>query len=80
MVEIPVNHRPRTRGSSKYGISRTVRVLLDLLTVKFLLKYLSRPMQFFGLLGLMSFLAGFVSLAGLFVDKAVPAPASPSGR
>jgi glycosyltransferase involved in cell wall biosynthesis len=49
VVEIPVNHRPRTRGSSKYGISRTVRVLLDLLTVKFLLKYLSRPMQFFGL-------------------------------
>jgi len=71
VVEIPVNHRPRTRGSSKYGISRTVRVLLDLLTVKFLLKYLARPMQFFGLLGLMSFLLGFCSLAGLLIEKAV---------
>jgi glycosyltransferase involved in cell wall biosynthesis len=71
VVEIPVNHRPRTRGTSKYGISRTVRVLLDLLTVKFLLKYLARPMQFFGLLGLMSFLLGFCSLAGLLIEKAV---------
>jgi glycosyltransferase involved in cell wall biosynthesis len=71
VVEIPVNHRPRTRGTSKYGISRTVRVILDLLTVKFLLKYLARPMQFFGLLGLGSFLLGFCSLLGLVVDKAV---------
>src|SRR5258708_18333394 len=71
VAEIPVNHRPRTRGSSKYGISRTVRVLLDLLTVKFLLKYLARPMQFFGLLGLMSFMLGFCSLAGLLIEKAV---------
>jgi glycosyltransferase involved in cell wall biosynthesis len=71
VVEIPVNHRPRTRGTSKYGISRTVRVLLDLLTVKFLLKYLARPMQFFGLLGLMSFVLGFCSLAGLLIEKAV---------
>ena len=71
VVEIPVNHRPRTRGTSKYGISRTVRVILDLLTVKFLLKYLARPMQFFGLLGLMSFLLGACALAGLVVDKAV---------
>jgi glycosyltransferase involved in cell wall biosynthesis len=71
VAEIPVNHRPRTRGSSKYGISRTVRVLLDLLTVKFLLKYLARPMQFFGLLGLMSLVLGFCSLAGLLVEKAV---------
>jgi glycosyltransferase involved in cell wall biosynthesis len=71
VVEIPVNHRPRTRGTSKYGISRTVRVILDLLTVKFLLKYLARPMQFFGLLGLMSFLLGVCALAGLVVDKAV---------
>jgi hypothetical protein len=71
VVEIPVNHRPRTRGTSKYGISRTVRVILDLLTVKFLLKYLARPMQFFGVLGLMSFLLGFCSLAGLLIEKAV---------
>jgi glycosyltransferase involved in cell wall biosynthesis len=48
VTEVPVNHRPRLRGTSKYGISRTFRVLLDLLTVKFLLEYLTRPIQFFG--------------------------------
>jgi glycosyltransferase involved in cell wall biosynthesis len=48
VIEIPVNHRARERGSSKYGISRLPRVVLDLLTVKFLLDYRQRPMQFFG--------------------------------
>jgi len=71
VAEVPVNHRPRTRGTSKYGISRTVRVLLDLLTVKFLQKYLARPMQFFGLLGIMSFLLGLSSLAGLAADRLI---------
>jgi len=52
IVEQPVNHRPRTRGTSKYGISRTVRVLLDLMTVKFLLSYSTKPLQIFGLFGL----------------------------
>ena len=52
IVELPVNHRPRTRGTSKYGISRTVRVILDLITVKFLLSYSTKPLQIFGLLGL----------------------------
>ena len=46
-----VNHRPRRHGQSKYGISRTVRVILDLLTVKFLLSYSTRPLQIFGLIG-----------------------------
>ncbi len=69
VAEIPVNHRPRTRGSSKYGISRTFRVLLDLLTVKFLLKYLARPMQFFGLLGIASLLLGGGILTGLIGAK-----------
>jgi glycosyltransferase involved in cell wall biosynthesis len=63
VAELPVNHRPRTRGTSKYGISRTVRVVLDLITVKFLLGYLARPMQFFGRLGLASFLVALVSAA-----------------
>ena len=49
IAEIKVNHRPRVAGDSKYGISRTARVLLDLITVKFLLSYSSRPLQFFGL-------------------------------
>ena len=46
-----VNHRPRVHGSSNYGISRTIRVILDLLTVKFLISYSTRPLQIFGLLG-----------------------------
>ena len=52
IVERVVNHRPRRHGSSKYGISRSVRVILDLLTVKFLLSYSTRPLQIFGLVGL----------------------------
>ena len=52
IVEQVVNHRPRVHGRSKYGISRTVRVVLDLLTVKFLISYSTRPVQIFGLLGL----------------------------
>ncbi|HEY7289005.1 MAG TPA: glycosyltransferase family 2 protein [Vicinamibacterales bacterium] len=51
IVEMPVNHRPRKYGRSKYGIGRTTRVMLDLLTVKFLLSYSTRPLQFFGLIG-----------------------------
>lgn len=51
IVEMRVNHRPRKYGRSKYGIGRTGRVVLDLLTVKFLLSYSTRPLQFFGLLG-----------------------------
>ncbi len=58
IVEMPVNHRPRKYGRSKYGIGRTTRVMLDLLTVKFLLSYSTRPLQFFGLIG------GVVGLVG----------------
>ncbi len=49
--EQPVNHRPRVHGRSNYGLSRTIRVLLDLVTVKFLLSYSTRPLQVFGLVG-----------------------------
>jgi glycosyltransferase involved in cell wall biosynthesis len=52
IVEQVVNHRPRRHGRSKYGIGRTVRVVLDLMTVKFLLSYATRPLQIFGLLGI----------------------------
>lgn len=51
VAELPVNHAARQFGTSKYGISRTLRVVLDLLTVRFLLSYATRPMQIFGLLG-----------------------------
>jgi len=59
-TEIKVNHRPRRFGTSKYGISRTIRVVLDLLTVKFLLSYATRPIQVFGLLGFVSGTIGFL--------------------
>jgi glycosyltransferase involved in cell wall biosynthesis len=49
--EVVVNHRARVHGRSKYGLSRTIRVVLDLLTVKYLLSYSKRPLQIFGLLG-----------------------------
>jgi glycosyltransferase involved in cell wall biosynthesis len=60
VAEVPVNHFPRRHGKSKYGISRTIRVILDLLTVKFLLDYATRPIQIFGLFGLLSLSAGTV--------------------
>jgi glycosyltransferase involved in cell wall biosynthesis len=65
IVEVPITNAPRRRGASKYGLSRTLRVVLDLLTVKFLIHYLERPLQFFGLWGI-----GF-SGAGLLILLAV---------
>jgi glycosyltransferase involved in cell wall biosynthesis len=62
ITEVVVNHRARTRGQSKYGLSRTVRVTLDLLTVKFLLSYSTRPLQIFGLIG------GVMLFSGLAVS------------
>ncbi len=62
VTEIPVDHRARTQGDSKYGIDRTFRVVLDLITVKFLLKYATRPLQLFGKWGLSAFLLSFLSL------------------
>jgi len=60
ITEIPVNHFARRHGKSKYGISRTVRVLLDLLTVKFMLSFLTKPLQIFGLIGLLSLSIGMM--------------------
>lgn len=60
VTEVEVNHRPRRRGKSKYSIFRFIRVTLDLLTVKFLLSYSTRPLQIFGLFGLISGLVGGV--------------------
>lgn len=74
VAEIPVNHHPRRYGRSKYGIGRTVKVLLDLITVKFLLNYATRPLQIFGLAGLISFVAGmglsiYLTIIRLFFDQ-----------
>lgn len=59
-TEVKVNHRARRFGTSKYGISRTIRVVLDLLTVKFLLSYATRPLHVFGTVGVLSAGMGFI--------------------
>jgi glycosyltransferase involved in cell wall biosynthesis len=71
VAELPVNHAPRRFGTSKYGIGRTLRVVLDLITVRFLLSYGTRPMQIFGLLGLIFGLLGTALGAYLAVVKLV---------
>ncbi|MBI5876339.1 MAG: glycosyltransferase family 2 protein [Chloroflexi bacterium] len=66
VAEVPVNHHPRRFGRSKYGLSRTIRVFLDLLTVRFLLSYSTRPLHIFGSVGLLSFIAG--TALGLYLS------------
>ena len=74
--EVVVNHRPRVHGRSNYGISRTVRVILDLVTVKFLLNYSKRPLQIFGLVGMAMgglgfFIAGWLAVQRLFLYRSI---------
>jgi len=69
ILEVPVNHRARRFGASKYGIGRTLRVVLDLITVRFIQSYLTRPMQVFGLGGLVSLFAGLALCAWLAIEK-----------
>jgi glycosyltransferase involved in cell wall biosynthesis len=69
VAEVPIRNTPRATGDSHYGIGRTFRVLFDILTIKFLLKYFTRPMHFFGSLGLLGTAAGFGTLAWLAVSK-----------
>jgi len=61
VTEIPVRHHPRLHGTSKYGISRTMRVVLDLITVRFLLSYATKPIQLFGKWGIYCFIMAFAS-------------------
>jgi len=69
IAEVKVNHRPRVEGDSKYGISRTFRVFLDLITVKFLLSYSGRPIHFFGIPGLLSGAVGFIMALYLSIER-----------
>src|SRR4051812_39928325 len=69
IVEVPVRHHARSRGVSKYGIDRTFRVILDLLWVKFLMRFLHRPLQAFGGLGLGMLTIAFFVLGWLTVEK-----------
>lgn len=65
ITEIPVRHHARQYGKSKYGLGRTFRVLMDLLTVWFMKKFLTRPMHIFGSMGLLSLFLGF--LLGIYL-------------
>ncbi len=69
IAEIPVNHHARQFGKSKYGLGRTFRVVMDLMTVYFMKRFLTKPMHVFGLLGVLSMLAGIVTGAYLTVLK-----------
>ncbi len=69
VAELPVNHRARKFGSSKYGIGRTVRVVLDLMTIKFLLSYSTKPMQIFGKWGFVSMAVGIFGGLMTAADK-----------
>jgi glycosyltransferase involved in cell wall biosynthesis len=69
IAEVPIQNPPRAGGASHYGIGRTFNVMFDILTIRFLLKYFTRPMHFFGRIGLASFASGSLILAVLLVKK-----------
>jgi glycosyltransferase involved in cell wall biosynthesis len=69
IVEVPVNHRPRTRGRTKYGLERTLKVVLDLLTVKFLVGFSSKPIYLFGGAGLLLIVPSLLVLVFLLVRR-----------
>ncbi|MCG2790994.1 MAG: glycosyltransferase family 2 protein [Actinomycetia bacterium] len=69
VAEVPVMHHSRKYGKSKYGVSRTIKVILDIITVKFLLSYSQSPIQMFGLLGLFSGIVGFIVTAYLIIMR-----------
>ena len=71
ICEIPIRNVNRERGESHYGISRTFRVFFDLITIRFLLKYMARPLHFFGTVGALGSLAGFVIALWMLFDKFV---------
>ena len=69
MAEVPIRNSVRGTGRSHYGLGRTFRVLFDLITVRFLLRYLTRPLHFFGMLGLLCFTAGSGVTVYLLYEK-----------
>jgi hypothetical protein len=71
VCEIPIHNSHRKHGVSHYNISRTFRVLFDLITIRFLLRYMSRPLHFFGRLGLMNVTAGSMIAVGLLAWKVI---------
>ncbi|NJD55287.1 MAG: glycosyltransferase family 2 protein [Nitrospirae bacterium] len=76
IAEVETTHHPRLRGKSKYGISRTVKVVLDLITVKFLQSFSTKPLQFFGPIGLLSgalgfFISLYLAMGKLFMGREI---------
>jgi len=71
IAEVPIKNIPRASGGSHYGIGRTFRVLFDIFTIKFLLTYFTRPMHFFGKIGLVSFTLGSLILGYLMTLKLI---------
>jgi glycosyltransferase involved in cell wall biosynthesis len=71
ITEIPVRHHPRTFGKTKYGLERTIKVLLDLFTVKFLLSYSNKPIYLFGGTGFLLMFAGAADLLYLLIRRSL---------
>ncbi len=71
ICEIPISNPARLAGKSHYGLSRTIRVFFDLLTIRFLLKYMTRPLHFFGSIGAVGMLVGFVMAFWMLILKLV---------
>lgn len=69
VAEVPVHHHPRKYGKSKYGISRTIRVILDIITIKYLLSYSQKPIQIFGLIGLLTGTIGIIITVYLIIMR-----------
>jgi glycosyltransferase involved in cell wall biosynthesis len=69
IAEVPIRNVPRPHGTSHYGIGRTFNVMFDIVTIKFLLKYFTRPMHFFGRLGLLGVSLGTLILGSLAIHK-----------
>jgi glycosyltransferase involved in cell wall biosynthesis len=69
ICEIPIKNINREKGASHYGISRTIRVFFDLITIRFLLRYLQRPLHFFGSVGVMGILGGGVLGLWMAIQK-----------
>jgi glycosyltransferase involved in cell wall biosynthesis len=69
VAEIPVEHHPRTMGKSKYGLSRTIKVVFDLMTIKFMASYQTKPLYVFGWAGLLTFFVSFLCAVFAFLMK-----------
>jgi glycosyltransferase involved in cell wall biosynthesis len=74
VTEIPVAHHPRLAGKSKYGLSRTVKVIFDLITIKFMASYMTKPLYVFGWAGVLAFVISIASVVIAFLMKYVGWP------